>query len=114
MELNLRGRRALVTGASKGIGLAIAQALAVRGLEQQPRIERALQLDDDQVVPFGRRHIAVPHLAAHGVSLRDEILPHGTGEVGLSKGAFASFEERDELGYGVPASSRCPGSGRSE
>jgi hypothetical protein len=26
MDLNLRGRRALVTGASKGIGLAIARA----------------------------------------------------------------------------------------
>ncbi|HEX5830122.1 MAG TPA: SDR family NAD(P)-dependent oxidoreductase [Gemmatimonadaceae bacterium] len=30
-ELSLRGRRALVTGASRGIGLAIARALAARG-----------------------------------------------------------------------------------
>lgn len=33
MELNLRGRRALVTGSSKGIGLAIARSLASEGCE---------------------------------------------------------------------------------
>jgi hypothetical protein len=33
MELNLRGRRALVTGSSKGIGLAIARSLAGEGCE---------------------------------------------------------------------------------
>jgi hypothetical protein len=32
MELNLRGRTALVTGASKGIGLAAAEALAAEGV----------------------------------------------------------------------------------
>lgn len=31
MELGLMGRRALVTGGSKGIGLAIARRLAHRG-----------------------------------------------------------------------------------
>lgn len=33
MELNLRGRRALITGSSKGIGLAIARSLASEGCE---------------------------------------------------------------------------------
>ena len=32
MELNLRGRTALVTGASKGIGFASAEALAEEGV----------------------------------------------------------------------------------
>ena len=31
MDLELRGKRAVVTGASKGIGLATAQALAAEG-----------------------------------------------------------------------------------
>ena len=33
MELGLRGRRALVTGASKGIGLGCAEALAAEGCD---------------------------------------------------------------------------------
>jgi hypothetical protein len=35
MDLNLRGRRALVTGSSKGIGLAIARSLAAEGCDVQ-------------------------------------------------------------------------------
>jgi NAD(P)-dependent dehydrogenase (short-subunit alcohol dehydrogenase family) len=35
MDLNLRGRRALITGSSKGIGLAIARSLAAEGCHVQ-------------------------------------------------------------------------------
>jgi NAD(P)-dependent dehydrogenase (short-subunit alcohol dehydrogenase family) len=35
MDLKLKGRRALVTGSSKGIGLAIAEALAAEGCDVQ-------------------------------------------------------------------------------
>jgi short-subunit dehydrogenase len=33
VDLNLTGRRALITGGSKGIGLAIAKALAAEGCD---------------------------------------------------------------------------------
>src|SRR5215211_3081972 len=45
MDLNLRGRRALVTGSSKGIGLAIARSLASEGCEVHLAARTQSELD---------------------------------------------------------------------
>ena len=45
MDLNLRGRRALITGSSKGIGLAIAQTLAGEGCDVQLVARTRSELD---------------------------------------------------------------------
>jgi NAD(P)-dependent dehydrogenase (short-subunit alcohol dehydrogenase family) len=55
VELNLRGRSALITGASKGIGLAIAQSLAAEGvnLHLAARTEATLRQVADEI---SKRH----------------------------------------------------------
>lgn len=58
MDLNLRGKRAIVTGASKGIGYACAQALAAEGVEvvivsrDAARLSAAREMLGDRVRTF--------------------------------------------------------------
>jgi short-subunit dehydrogenase len=62
VDLELTGRRALVTGGSRGIGLAVGRALAVEGADVAlvARGEDALrQAAEDVARQSGRRAIAV-------------------------------------------------------
>ncbi|MFF2392635.1 SDR family NAD(P)-dependent oxidoreductase [Nocardia sp. NPDC058114] len=63
MDLGLDGKRAIVTGASKGIGLAIARGLAAEGVDVvlAARSAQPLRAAADEIArQSGRRVIAVP------------------------------------------------------
>jgi 3-oxoacyl-[acyl-carrier protein] reductase len=70
MELHLAGKVAIVTGASKGIGRAIAQALAGEGMRLVV-VARSRDLLEELVGPMGDRGVAVAaDLMAHDAPAR--------------------------------------------
>jgi NAD(P)-dependent dehydrogenase (short-subunit alcohol dehydrogenase family) len=68
VDLNLTGRRALITGGSKGIGLAIAQALAAEGCDLH--LAARTQSELDKVAAELRAQHGV-RVAAHPADLAD-------------------------------------------
>ena len=68
MDLNLRGRSALITGGSKGIGLAIAKSLAAEGCHLHLAARTASELDKVAEEIRARHKVEV---ATHPADLSD-------------------------------------------
>lgn len=72
MELSLKGKKALITGGSKGIGLAIKNALEAEGVEciSWSRSE-GLDLNRDLRVPFPEVDILINNVGGRGSEFVD-------------------------------------------
>ena len=77
MDLQLTGKRAIVTGASRGIGKAVARALAAEGVHVAivARGREALEAAAAEISGAGSGR-AVPLVADTGDGLSEEQLPH--------------------------------------
>jgi NAD(P)-dependent dehydrogenase (short-subunit alcohol dehydrogenase family) len=75
MDLQLRGKRAIVTGGSRGIGLAIAEALATEGVDVAivARDADALQQAAGKLAVHGTRIVAVATDTTDDQQVRDMV-----------------------------------------
>lgn len=75
MDLQLTDKRAIVTGGSRGIGLAIAHALATEGTDVAliARDERRLGEASQRLQQHGRRILALPADTTNDASVRDAV-----------------------------------------
>ena len=98
MDLELEGRRAIVTGGSRGIGLAVGRVLATEGARVA-----LVECGAGTAVPTVRRFCEA--MAAHlngalvRINVREpEVERRWTGEsIGIPMGALAALREIDRL-----------------
>jgi 3-oxoacyl-[acyl-carrier protein] reductase len=107
MDLGLGGKRALVTGASKGIGLAVARALAGEGARTAVASRNAEALEEARAL-LGPEALAVPADLTDAESIRALLLDAVKGLGGLdilvsNTGGppRADFEALDDEAWGA-------------
>ena len=101
MDLHLTGKVAVVTGASKGIGLAVAEALAAEGalvvagarsIASLGDIEGVTGVAVDLSAPDGPAHLIASAIAQHG---RVDVLVNNVGAVRLRTEGFLGTSDEE-------------------
>jgi NAD(P)-dependent dehydrogenase (short-subunit alcohol dehydrogenase family) len=102
MDLNLSGKIAVVTGASKGIGLAITRALAAEGVHvvagartltpELAELSSVRSIQVDLAAPDGPAHLVDAAISAFGGL---DILVNNVGGVTPRTGGFLSVTDED-------------------
>jgi NAD(P)-dependent dehydrogenase (short-subunit alcohol dehydrogenase family) len=101
MDLELSGKVAVVTGASKGIGLAVARELAGEGALVVAGARSTETLDDiDGVIPYGVDLLDADgpaHLVGHAIELhgRVDVLVNNVGGLRPRVDGFMSITDAD-------------------
>jgi NAD(P)-dependent dehydrogenase (short-subunit alcohol dehydrogenase family) len=102
MELDFTGRTAVVTGASKGIGLAIVQALATAGAhviagarDTSPELDKLGRAGQAEVILADLADPAGPARLVSRVGDRIDILVNNVGAAPARTGGFLSITDDD-------------------
>jgi NAD(P)-dependent dehydrogenase (short-subunit alcohol dehydrogenase family) len=102
MDIDLAGRTAVVTGGSKGIGLAVVRRLAASGAQviagAKNRSREIEELTVDEQVTFAEVELADPGGPAQLVAMagdRVDILVNNVGSARARPGGFLSITEDD-------------------
>ena len=108
-QFSLVGKKALVTGSSKGIGAAIAQALAHAGADivLVGRTKESLETTKSEIVKIGRKveivlcdissHKAIKEAFANVAELKVDILINNAGSISRAPAAEAQMEEWNRI-----------------
>ena len=102
MDLDLEGRVAVVTGASRGIGLAVTRALAGEGVRvvagaraSSPELDELAKTSSVEVVEVDLAEPAGPARLVAAAGDRIDILVNNVGGAPVRTGGFLSVTDAD-------------------